>query len=241
MKNLEQLEIVFDINTLDDLSALQMIINTIYKFDLQKEFELNSGKINCHEFLKKVRQEKRWSHEVRLGGLAFRYGIVSAWNHIFLCIRELESQTVTQWDDWVMPFIEMPGFVQAWVSDSEFDYWQNAADILLYKVAERSCNHLPMISNGLPPPLEQSVIDISKNPGKRVIKNGYVEAIGTRMWLAPSFWARVGCFDPQRLIDAGWRVVHLKNLITLLEVSINVFKENGCMEQQSALRSAIYG
>lgn len=45
-----------------------------------------------------------------------------------------------------------------------------------------------MRSNGLPPPLEQLVVDTSGNPGRRVLREGFVEAVGAVMWLGPSFW-----------------------------------------------------
>ena len=50
----------------------------------------------------------------------------------------------------------------------EYDYWQNAEDLLLYRVAGRAVEGLRLVSNNLPAPLEQKVVDISANPGRRV-------------------------------------------------------------------------
>jgi len=82
--------------------------------------------------------------------------------------------------------------VMAVILDRDYDYWQNAEDPLQYRAAGRSWNHLPTRSNGLPPPLNQEVIDISDNPGRRFVKLGFFEIVAYRMWLTDSFWTLTG-------------------------------------------------
>jgi len=84
------------------------------------------------------------------------------------------------------------GLVHGWVVDREYDYWQNAHDPLQYEAHGRSYAHLPMKSNELPYPLEQMIIDTSRNPGRRVIRMGYVEAVGHLMWFGEPFWKSTG-------------------------------------------------
>ena len=68
------------------------------------------------------------------------------------------------WDEWVVPFLGSPDFVMAWLADSEYEFWQNAYDPLQYKAVNKPFDHLPKKSNGLPYPLEQTIIDTSDNP-----------------------------------------------------------------------------
>ena len=77
-------------------------------------------------------------------------------------------------ETWVKPFRVLPSFRQARLYDNDYEHWQNAEDPLHYRAAGNSYKHLPMRSNGLPPPLEQMVIDISRNPGRRRIRQGFV-------------------------------------------------------------------
>jgi hypothetical protein len=171
--------------------------------------------------------------------LSYRFGVVSAWGHSFVHVREQKNGAAENWDEWVAPFLKKVGFVQAWVSDIEFDYWQNAQDPTLYEQAGRDYAELPMIPNGLPPPLRQNIVDISGNPGRRVLRDGYIESVGIRMWLGRSYWKHVAGCEIERLVAAGWTVTKLHDDITKLET--DVFYEECSTERQTMLRSALYG
>jgi hypothetical protein len=90
-----------------------------------------------------------------------------------------------------------------WIADSEYQHWQNAYDPLQFKSVGKDFSHLPMKSNGLPYPLEQSIIDTSNNPGRRVIQNGYYEVVGSVMWLGEPFWGLTGA-DRTAVEHADW-------------------------------------
>jgi hypothetical protein len=96
------------------------------------------------------------------------------------------------WDDWVPGFAGDADFVMACVVDVDYDHWQNANDPLEYEVVGKSYAHLPLRSNGMPYPLDGMEIDTSRNPGRWCFGMGYIEAVGARMWLAPSFWELTG-------------------------------------------------
>lgn len=89
---------------------------------------------------------------------------------------------------WMQTLALLPGFVHARAYEREYAYWQNADDPLQYQAAGRSMEGLPMKSNGLPYPLEQQIIDTSNNPGRRILRRGYVEAVGHLMWFGDRFW-----------------------------------------------------
>ncbi len=104
---------------------------------------------------------------------------------------------------WVEPFLLQPNVRHAWMFDVEYQYWQNATDPQEYTAVGRSYAGLPMKSNGLPIPLEQQVIDTSQNPGRRVLRDGYVEAVGAVMWLGEQFWPLTGA-SKQDVLAADW-------------------------------------
>lgn len=74
------------------------------------------------------------------------------------------------------------------LADVEFEYWQNAQDQLLYREKPERLRQLPLVDNGLPPPLNQKVVDTSRNPGRRLIRSeGLVEGLGHRMWFGADY------------------------------------------------------
>lgn len=82
--------------------------------------------------------------------------------------------------------------MSAWLADAEYEYWQNAFDPLEFRSAGRSFEPLRTKSNGLPYPLEQTIIDTSTNPGRRILRDCYIEVMGSVMWFGPEFWPLVG-------------------------------------------------
>jgi len=127
--------------------------------------------------------------ELEHGNLMYGHVANSGISLVFMesCVSdEADAET------WVKPFLALPSFRQARLYDNDYEHWQNAEDPLEYRVAGKSYKHLPMRSNGLPPPLEQMVIDISRNPGRRRIRQGFVEFVGSVMWLGEPFWSAAG-------------------------------------------------
>ena len=97
--------------------------------------------------------------------------------------------TAISMSDWAASFFG-DFFIMAYVFDVNYQYWQNAQDPLQYSARGKDYSALPMISNGMPPPLEQMIIDTSRNPGRRILCEGYIEAVGATMWLGEVFWSR---------------------------------------------------
>lgn len=106
-------------------------------------------------------------------------------------------------EKWISPFIKEKLLVQARIYDAEYDFWQNAHDLLQYEASNHSYEKLPMISNGLPFPLEQQIIDISNNPGRWELKQGYIESVGSTMWLGEQFWNKTGT-GRTSVLSADW-------------------------------------
>ncbi len=138
-----------------------------------------------------------WSDDQRL-----EYGHITNCDlslvRIVGCVRPEENA-----EEWLAPFLGLEEFRQARLLDEEYDFWQNAADPLQYETRGRSYEGLPMKSNGLPPPLEQMIIDTSRNPGRRIIRRGFIEAVGSLMWLGGAFWQITGA-DQKILCSQKW-------------------------------------
>ena len=125
--------------------------------------------------------------------------------------------------------------------DEDYEYWQNADDPLEYEAEGRSMAGLPMKSNGLPFPLEQQVVDTSRNPGRRVLRQGYVEAIGHRMWLGPEYFARVPDADRDGVAAADWlQVTEIENGILEIIAADEPFTDDTTADLQHRLRKLLF-
>lgn len=141
------------------------------------------------------------------------YGHVRDGDHSVVRIQDLVDK-LKDGDMWVKPFCMHSSFIQAWIYDSEYNYWQNADDLLEYRTAGREFHDLPLISNGLPYPLAQQIVDTSRNPGRRVIFDGYIEAVGAEMWIGEEFIKRTGAssflssnlFDCREFCDGVYKL-----------------------------------
>jgi hypothetical protein len=85
--------------------------------------------------------------------------------------------------------------------DAEYDLWQNAADPIQYELNGRSTDDRSLRWNGLPAPLGRWIVDTSKNPGRRVLRHGYAEAIGHRMLLGAEYFRRVPGASRTRIVS----------------------------------------
>lgn len=184
-------------------------------------------------------KKRKGSFNVEYGGFVFHMATVTNYNHVLLQIDSKEHPE-EWWACWVSELIKLQGFIQAWLVDAEFNYWQNATDPIQYKSKGRSYEGLPMISNGLPPPLEQLKIDISKNLGLRKICYGYVEAIGAIMWLSEDFLDLNKRSIEWISKNSGARVEQVSEGVYELMVSRRLFCDGTSLDEQMKLRQAIY-
>jgi len=227
---------------LDSVQALKIIIELMIQKGMRMQFFDGRKSILTSKFLKDAEKQKKWRHKVFADGLSFDFGQLTSLRHSFVLIEQLDSDLSTNWNDWVAPFLKEASFVQAWISDIEYDYWQNAKDPLEYKAVGRNHEHLPKKSNGLPPPLEQLEIDTSNNPGRWSHQIGYVEAIGSVMWLSKLFWERVGTDRLQQLLAADFiKTLDLQNDVVRLVMDDISFSECSSADVQNKLRKTLYG
>ena len=118
------------------------------------------------------------------------------------------------------------------------EFWQNASDPLEYATGGCSTEGLKMKSNELPFPLEQEVVDTSENPGRRVLKDGFIEAIGHLMWFSEEFWRRTGRCP---CIPEWVRMHRRAGNVDFVEVSDDPFAEGDRTEElQRRVRAAFF-
>jgi len=160
-------------------------------------------------------------------------GNLSGRRQSFIIVEEKSPGAVSSWDQWVSPFLGWPNFVQAWVADVEYNYWQNAADPLLYTTVGRDRSGLKMKSNGQPYPSERQIVDTSGTPGRWEFRKGYIEAIGSLMWIGENRESDLRALDWLHLTEPQKGILRV--------ASDFQFTDETMATRQNALRAAIYG
>jgi len=134
------------------MEILKKIIFTIGNRGVADELLVDGRRIPPEKYLEKMQKEGKWSGKIQVNDFLLRFGKVASMAQYFLIIEQQTQNMPITWEDWVMPFVSEERFVQAWVSNIEFDFWQNATDILEYELAGKSYDGLQLKSNGLPFP-----------------------------------------------------------------------------------------
>ena len=191
--------------------------------------------------VKRLRRGQKVDLDVTFNSAELGYGHVTRWSHSFVSVKRI---VVDKADAclWVSPFLTVSGFRHAWFYDDQYNYWQNADDPLEYTARGRSYAGLPMKSNGLPPPVNQMIIDTSKNAGRRVIRQGFVEAIGAAMWLGDPFWALTGARKDEVLQQDWLKCTELPGGVLLVQAADAPFAtaEGAVGELQRKLRRLFF-
>jgi len=238
----QELEVIYGLEPISPSDAWEVI----YRYLLELGFatstiaKLYNKKIRLDQVNNDILEFSRDHFLVELPEVAVRYGPVTAWNHLLISIESRSEHKEFGWELLVEAFFRKATFIQAWVTDIEYNFWQNAHDPLQYKSHGKSYEDLPMKSNGLPPPLEQINIDTSDNPGRRVIKQGYVEAIGSCIWLGDEFWLRTGIEKKVVALEFPNESEQLNENVLLLRFADQPFTDATDVEIQNKIRNVLY-
>lgn len=145
--------------------------------------DLYGSALPVREIANRLVSDNKQNFTVEVEGGHFDYGPLGAYGfsrlQISKCIESTEDAS-----RWMEALVLLQAFLQGRLYDEEYEFWQNAKDPLEYEARNRPYDHLPRKSNGLPPPLEQMEIDTSANPGRRELHKGFIEAVGSPMWLS---------------------------------------------------------
>ncbi|MFV3404172.1 hypothetical protein ACNFIC_09460 [Pseudomonas sp. NY15463] len=240
---MKRFKFVFDIDSISGLQMLVLVEQVLSKLFSPVEFFLQGTKIDVKKLEKEILKKKSWPSGLVSGGYGLRFGLLPAMGYCFLVLEELEGHDNAELQEELGPILGVQGFIQAWASDIDYDFWQNATDPLEFECAGRSLFGLPMKSNGLPPPLDQMEIDTSGNPGRNVLRQGYIEAIGSTMWLGSLFWERVGVDKRScvSLLESQGVKVYEGVKFFKVVTSDKIFSDDSTMEEQHALRQILFG
>jgi hypothetical protein len=184
----EELTFVFKHGTLGADFVLQRIEAMLLEYQVPSTgFTLYEEPLNLAEVSTHLKKAGRQTFNLVGRGYVIDLSSVRNFQLDFLGIKTADEKRIP-WNDWASNFIGNPNFVMAWLADVEYEFWQNAQDPVQYTTKNRDFAHLPKKSNGLPPPLEQTIVDTSSNPGRRLLREGYYEVVGAVMWLGDAFW-----------------------------------------------------
>lgn len=107
---------------------------------------------------------------------------------------------------------------QGFLHSAEYYLWQNAEQPVQYEAAGKDHSTLPKVHNGLPPPLADQWIDVSRNPGRRYLRQGFQEAVSSPMWLRADQLSKqqleeLKCHPRFRLTasDSHWQIRHAQS------------------------------
>jgi hypothetical protein len=219
----EELTLVFNRRALNAQLALRQIETVLRAHDvLASGFDFRGQSLALGEIHNCLRSTPTSAFDFAGRGFEFHLAFVGNSRLDFLQIKT-DSVPPVPWDAWAAQFIGLSGFVMAWVADCEYQHWQNVEDLTEYATAGKPFEQLPKKSNGLPYPLERTVVDTSENPGRRILCNGYIEAVGALMWLGEPFWPRTGA-DRKQVEDVAWlRVSNPTPAITRVQTAERCF------------------
>ncbi|MBV7511271.1 hypothetical protein [Pseudomonas sp. PDM25] len=241
-KRPEKLKFVFAADSISGEQVLATFIGALNKLGLPTVFSMHGVDVGVKALEKNISKKKSWPSGVVSNGLELRFGILPALAHSFLTIQEAGCANKIAWEELVAPFLSVKGLIQAWISDVEYDFWQNAKDPMEYACAGRSFSQLPQKTNGLPAPLTQMEIDTSGNPGRIELRQGYVEAIGSTMWLSDLFWENVGKNRASTLLllrAQGFIVFEGAEFVKVV-ASESCFHDDKTIEMQRTLRGVLF-
>ncbi|HEX4158051.1 MAG TPA: hypothetical protein VHY79_06220 [Rhizomicrobium sp.] len=225
---------------LDILGVFHAIKDVLAQIGIRPNFQTYEG-TPVSEKRVKARLPRYGIPYLRVDGLALQAGNIPGWKQSFLMVDEKSPGTASSWDQWVAPFLGCPNFVQAWVADTEYNYWQNAEDTMLYTSAGRDMSGLKLKSNGQHYPSERVIVDTSENPGRWEFRQGYIEAIGSPIWIGENLWRAIGENRENELRALDW--LHLtepQKGVLRVEYDFQ-FIDEATAAKQNALREAIYG
>lgn len=124
----------------------------------------------------------------------------------------------------------------------EFDYEldQNITDPEILRRRGLMNEKVVLVDSGAPPPLNSKRVDISRNPGRRLWRDGYVEGIGEVMWIGSAFGEVVGELAWSSLEETPWLDVERQPDVTRITHLDGPFVSAENAERQERLRAMVF-
>lgn len=236
-----ELSIVYELRTLDARRSWASLRPLFEARGFSPEvWEVYGTKVSAGRVEEYISAMRRRTFHLEAGAVEIHQASVANFGHDLLSIMAPEYLSI-DWGPWVDELLHMGNFVFAWLVNEEYKHWQNATDPLQFRARGRSYAHLPMKSNGLPPPLTREIIDTSRNPGRRVLRDGFVEAVGAQMWIGDRFWGLTGAKREWLDVDRRFRVEASEKYLKIV-ASDSLFDsaEGESVRVQEDLRSTLF-
>ena len=238
----EELTIVFKHATFDAEFVLRAIQAELTERDVPSNgFELYEESVDLVGVWPRLKKAGRKTFNLVGRGFVFHLSSVRNFQLDFLEIKAIGEGRST-WDKWAARFIGDPNFVMAWLANAEYEFWQNVEDLLQCTSKGKPHGHLPKKSNSLAPPLEQTIVDISCNPGRRLLRAGHYEVVGAVMWLGKPFWQMTKAKKAEVERSQWLQVSNPEPTVVRIEASAKCFMtDNGADgELQRKLRTLLF-
>lgn len=146
------------------------------------------------------------------------------------------------WDAWMAPFVGGgKSFIMATIENPSYVAWQNETvydSFLLHNIPvpqDRVYPH-PNVNGRL-------MVDVSQNPGRRMMKQGHVEAVASTMWLGSDFW-QISPANARLIRAVDWlQVIDLPNgnLKVVAQDKVFTSSDGAEGELQVKLRQLLFG
>lgn len=222
---------------------------------------LNGASLHLPTSLMDMESKREWSFEQLVETFpfegdaieVFRWGdyFVSyvGFNHPNVHTRQFyvagDQSLLRAAEQWVNVFTGYPSFLQAYVVDARFDYFQNCRQLAGFRHYREPLDGYSLIDNDLPPPYQEKIVDVTKNTGRRVnhVKpNRYTEVVAATMWFGETFWPRVGKAKDSFSLDPRLGTVReVGSGVLNIVAADKPFDSVSQYEKLDALRVAIYG
>ncbi len=235
------LEIIFELNQISALEMWDLLIKHADIVDGKVEF--NDGVYYDSSKIESIIKKRHLDYFI-IDGEKFetRFSVVGRYKHVLFSISSKEHVELKDWCNLINEIYSFKPFIQAMLVDCEYDHWQTAHDVIQYDAYNRSYEGLPMKSNDLPFPLEQMIIDTSKNPGRRILKDGYVEFVSSHMWVSEHFLELMPVNKEKKIseLNDNFKVVEANGLL-FIKLSNELYtEEKNNPESLNKLREIIY-
>jgi len=107
-------------------------------------------------------------------------------------IEPTPVDSLSEIDELVKTLIPDESLILARTYDPKYNHRQNEKQLDMYEAHGWSTEGLTLKKSHLPPPLDTMEVDISNNPGRTQLCDGYMEFVGNQMWFGDEFWKRSG-------------------------------------------------
>lgn len=208
------LEVIFSIGTVSSKKIWEFLV--FNKIIEDKYINIINNKVELESVGPILGNRFKDHFEIKTKDFSVSYNTIIQRGHILFEIDFFDKFEYDSWNKYLNLLYQEFGFQVGRIYDYQFNYWQNVQNPSQYERVGKEYNHMQLITNNLPSPLTKNILDTSKNPGRRVIKNGYVEAVSSHMWVGEKLWDALGSNN--------------ENNIMKLKNKININKENGLIQ-----------